>query len=300
VLTGLLVIGLPARGAEPGDLEKGYLRAAIQGHLENVYILRMFHGFMAFPRTFVLSPTGIGSVRVMVDLHTDSSIKSGGSVISGLLARSPDGIRRDLVSGQVLPANPARAEQQGSLRVEYYEPQGEAHTPKVVITDSTTYMMLTGSATVLAKDLVDTYTVLTGPPDIFSRNRAPGASTAAGADAPQSGEPAATANAGGDPSTCDGVVKTARIFVATSSPPLMIRIFPGTDADAFREVGFARGDVIVAVNGRPVVPTDDVTTLLRGAAAGKPLAFSLERGAGRTQLTVTADSATRALVSCAK
>jgi PDZ domain len=269
VLTGLLVIGLPARGAEPGDLEKGYLRAAIQGHLENVYILRMFHGFMAFPRTFVLSPTGIGSVRVMVDLHTDSSIKSGGSVISG-------------------------------LRVEYYEPQGEAHTPKVVITDSTTYMMLTGSATVLAKDLVDTYTVLTGPPDIFSRNRAPGASTAAGADAPQSGEPAATANAGGDPSTCDGVVKTARIFVATSSPPLMIRIFPGTDADAFREVGFARGDVIVAVNGRPVVPTDDVTTLLRGAAAGKPLAFSLERGAGRTQLTVTADSATRALVSCAK
>jgi PDZ domain len=304
---GLLLVGLlattlralPLLCAQPGELEKRYLHEAAQGHLENVYILRMFNGYVAFPRTFVLALTGGGGARAFVDVHTDSSLQAG-AVVCGVIARSQDGIRRDVESGLVLPANPVRVEQQGALRIEYYEPQGQVHTSKVLITDSTSYLLLTGSATVVAKDLVDTYSALTGPPDVFSGNRAAGPGAPAAAEPPRPGEPATAANSGGVPPSCDGLLQTARIFVATSSPPLMIRLFPGTHPDAFRLVGFAPKDVIVAVNGRPVTPTDDVTSLLRNAVAGTPLTFSISRDSGTTQLTVSPETAQRALKSCAR
>jgi membrane-associated protease RseP (regulator of RpoE activity) len=99
---------------------------------------------------------------------------------------------------------------------------------------------------------------------------------------------------------CDGVVRPVMVYAAASTPPLVIRLFPGSDLGAFQKIGFAAGDIVVAVNGRPVTAADDMVNLLREAAGGTALSLSIKRDARVIEWSVSAADAKRALASCGK
>ncbi|HEY8019910.1 MAG TPA: trypsin-like peptidase domain-containing protein [Thermoanaerobaculia bacterium] len=63
--------------------------------------------------------------------------------------------------------------------------------------------------------------------------------------------------------------------LATTHGALVDRVYP--DSPAAR-AGFAKGDVIVAVQGRPVAAREDVTTALYSLPEGTPIALRVERG----------------------
>jgi serine protease Do len=63
--------------------------------------------------------------------------------------------------------------------------------------------------------------------------------------------------------------------LATTHGALVDRVYP--DSPAAR-AGFVKGDVIVAVQGRPVAAREDVTTALYSLPEGTPIALRVERG----------------------
>jgi hypothetical protein len=237
LLFTLLAVFSRGQGAEPGDVEKRYLREAAQGHLENVYMVQMFDGFMAFPRTFVLTSIARDNLSLLTALHPDGSLNSLGSVDSGLILNGPNGTRLDLRTQVSLPSNPVRTERHGALKVEYFEPSRFVRLPKVLITDSSRYLELTGSATIVARELVETYLALTGPPDIFDRRTGQN-SKGAGSTSSNSDRATERAPVAEGPPLCDAVVHSAHVYVAEENR-LMIRIFPGSDPNVFRQVGFS-------------------------------------------------------------
>jgi serine protease Do len=66
---------------------------------------------------------------------------------------------------------------------------------------------------------------------------------------------------------------------------MVYRVYPDSPGAA---AGFAQGDVIVAVAGRPVTAREDLTTALYTAAAGRAVPIDVRRGEGRRTLTLTA------------
>lgn len=54
---------------------------------------------------------------------------------------------------------------------------------------------------------------------------------------------------------------------------------PGGDGAAFRGVGFAEGDILVAVDGRPIASASDAERMIAQAAPGANITASVERGA---------------------
>ncbi len=234
-----LIAGAPAgplwqhTAEHAGEFEERALREAAKGHLENVFVIRALGGYVAFPRTFVmLGLHGGTNLRFLVDLHSDASLDTSGYVIAGQMATSKDGTRRDALSGTSLPTAPAKIEIRGPARVEYFHTGNDSAYPKVLISVAPSYILLTGSATIVASDLIATYLALTGPPDVFARHSKP-------AEAEQ----------------CDDrVVGFDRVMSTDGNRRWMLRIRPGEDLDAFRQTGFRAGDLIIAVDGRPIGP----------------------------------------------
>jgi DNA-binding MarR family transcriptional regulator len=72
---------------------------------------------------------------------------------------------------------------------------------------------------------------------------------------------------------------------------LVAAVRPGSPADA---AGIARGDLIVEIDGRPVLSTVTLAELLEAAAAGQLLSVGVLRGDRRRTLRVTAVAATTA------
>ncbi len=279
VLAATVALWSVAHAQHPGDSEKRALREAAKGHLENVFVVRALGGYVAFPRTFVmLGFHGGTNVRLLVDLHSDASLDTSGFVIAGQMVTSKDGTRRDTVSGTALPTAPTRIENRGVARVEYFEPESDSAYPKVLISAAPSYLLLTGSATVVAPDLIATYLALTGPPDVFARH-----------SKPTELEP------------CDSrIVEFDRVMWTEGNRQWMLRVRAGEDLDAFRQTGFRAGDLVIAVDGRPIGPEDDLRRLLREVAKGREATFSIRRGETRTDLTLQPASARRALAQCSK
>ena len=172
-LVALLLVGVAftslARASHPGDLEKHYLREAAQGHLEHVILFRHLYGYVALPRTFVmLERSTPDDVVFFVEPHKDATLKDTGTVIPGVFHLGKDGLRKDVDTQHVLPSKPVHTERRGDLTVDYFHAEGGWPADTVMITNQIYYLLLTGSATALANDMVKTIVALSGPPDILS------------------------------------------------------------------------------------------------------------------------------------
>jgi hypothetical protein len=170
-LISLICIALAsfAQAGEPGDLEKQYLREAAHGNLENVFLFRHLYGYVALPRTFVmLERSSPDDVVFFVEPHKDATLKDTGMVIPGVYLLGKDGLRKDVDTQHVLPSKPAHSERRGALTVDYFHPEGDWPSDTVMITNQIYYLLLTGSATSLANDMVRTVVALSGPPDVLS------------------------------------------------------------------------------------------------------------------------------------
>ncbi len=66
-----------------------------------------------------------------------------------------------------------------------------------------------------------------------------------------------------------------------------ISVMPGGSGEAFRRAGFAPGDVIVAVNGRPV--TSEMQAAALAGGAGGELDLIVERAGRRLPMRVRLD-----------
>ncbi len=171
IILTLACVSLTAIGrtGQPGDLERQYLREAARGRLEHVFLFRHLFGYVALPRTFVmLERSSPDDVVFFVEPNKDATLKESGTVIPGVYLQSKDGSRKDVDTQHVLPSNPAHSEMRGQLTVDYFHAQGDWPSDTVMITNHIYYLLLTGSATSLANDLVRTIVALSGPPDVLS------------------------------------------------------------------------------------------------------------------------------------
>lgn len=158
-----------AWAGQPGNLERRYLREAAQGNLEHVLLFRHLFGYVALPRTFVmLERSSPDDVVFFVEPHKDSTIKESGTVIPGVFLLGKDGLRKDVDTEHVLPSKPARTEHRGTFTVDYFHAEDEWPTDTVMISNRIYYLLLTGSATGLANDMLRAIVSLSGPPDILS------------------------------------------------------------------------------------------------------------------------------------
>jgi len=178
----------------------------------------------------------------------------------------------------ILPYNPQRTESRGGLRIDYFPSSPERPIPAALITNDVQFLLLTGSATLVANDLVDTYISLTGPPDILQRLRGNATNQAVpcGSDVLRFDRGSSASGAG------------VRRFLL---------VHPGADSAAFKRTGFLPGDVITAVNGRPVA-NEDLFDLLRQASAGRQITLSIERGDAQSELVLRPENARVAFENC--
>jgi hypothetical protein len=167
-LIGLILTSLIQAG-QPGDLEKQYLREASRGNLEHVFLFRHLYGYVALPRSFVMMErSSPDDVVFFVEPHKDSTLKEPGTVIPGVYLMGKDGLRKDVDTQHVLPSKPAHTEVRGDLTVDYFHAEGDWPSDTVMITNRIYYLVLTGSATTLANDMVRAIVALSGPPDILA------------------------------------------------------------------------------------------------------------------------------------
>lgn len=158
-----------AQAAQPGDLEKQYLREAAGGNLEHVFLFRHLYGYVALPRTFVmLERSSPDDVVFFVEPHKDATLKDSGTVIPGVYLLGKDGTRKDVDTQHVLPSSPVHSELRGPVTVDYFHAEGDWPTDTVMITNQIYYLLLAGSAITLTNDMVRTIVALSGPPDVLS------------------------------------------------------------------------------------------------------------------------------------
>lgn len=160
LVVALLLCGSSVGIAAHPSPEEEFLREAARGHLQNVFLLRIFKGYVAFPRTAIVEQTsGPGAVTIEVAVDGDAR----GWALVGSYALTKDGRKVDVVHSRTLPARPRRVEARGRLTIEYFG------TAEVLVHDSSDYVLLTGVATALTEEFVETSVALSGPPDIFSK-----------------------------------------------------------------------------------------------------------------------------------
>lgn len=290
-LVTILLIASSTQAAEVGQPEKQWLHDAARGNYQNVFLVRMFDSFVAFPRTFVQAGVGPRS-KFLVDMLPDASL-DGGEVRLGTFRISNAGKRMDYQTATELPAQPSRTEQRGKLTIEYFDPGSDGAAAMALIRDDAYYIWLFGSAVVLTEDLVNTEIALAGPPDkIMSR-------LAQASDTSPSGR---NARALDDQAACDANTFRASSVVSTTAghTQILIRVQSGAHPEAFQQTGFVADDLIVAIDGRPVRLEDDLHRLMRDAARGQPIKFTVKRGTSSVDIAMPAATARRALGDCFK
>jgi hypothetical protein len=167
-----------------------------------------------------------------------------------------------------------------------------------MIRDDSFYILLSGSAVILADDLVETQIALAGPPDIFSGSwhKPPRAADVPASRAAESGT---HANELEDQGSCDSrVTRSFQLFSSGADLHIMIRVQSGMDRQAFQQTGFASGDLIVTIDGRPIRPEDDLHHWMREAAHGRPVKFSVKRDGSAVEVVLQPENARRALAQC--
>jgi S1-C subfamily serine protease len=65
---------------------------------------------------------------------------------------------------------------------------------------------------------------------------------------------------------------------------LIVRVEPGSPAE---KGGLLLGDVLVSFDGKPIMDTDELQSLLRGEHVGKPITLTVLRGGARQDVQVT-------------
>ena len=105
---------------------------------------------------------------------------------------------------------------------------------------------------------------------------------------------------GPKPSRCEerAVLLNMVVFTSNGATYWGWRVYPGPDAESFRQVGFSPGDLIWKIDGRSISSDDDFFHLLHEAAAGKPVVLSLRRGGSLQQLNLDPATAGAALQGC--
>jgi hypothetical protein len=167
VLAALLVS--TARAAQPGDLERQYLREAAHGNLEHVLLFRHLYGYVALPRTLImLERSSPDDVIFFVDAHRDATLKDSGTIVPGVFLLHKDGTRRDVDTEHLLPSKSFHTEHRGALTIDYFQAEGDWPSHNIMLTSGVYFLLLTGSAVELANDIARTITALTGPPDVLS------------------------------------------------------------------------------------------------------------------------------------
>ena len=158
-----------AHAAQPGDLERQYLREAAHGNLEHVLLFRHLFGYVALPRTFVmLERSSPDDVVFFVDPHKDATLKGSGTIVPGVFLLHKDGSRRDVDTQHLLPSKSFHTEHRGALTIDYFRDEGDWSSPNIMLTSGVYFLLLTGSAVELANDMARTIAALSGPPDVLS------------------------------------------------------------------------------------------------------------------------------------
>lgn len=259
-----------APGSEDGALEKQFLREAVQGHFENVFLMHLFSGYLALPRTFV------GTADHAANLTFDTGF--GGQVTAGYFHDNTDGTRRDGRTGADMPVAPARVAQHDRLKVEYFASESASKFPVVMIHTFREYLLLKGPAALLADDVVATFPAVTKRIEDEQKRRI----------AAEQGPP-----------SCESRVVAVSLAVIGQPLKQWLRVYPGTDTAAWRLTGFAAGDVISAINGREVAIGDtNIDSALHDAAEGKAVTFSIRRAAARLELKLDPVKARQAMRGC--
>ena len=280
-----------------GDTERQYLREAANGNLEHVFLIRHLGGYVAFPRTFIVFEVfgKTNNVIFRVNGSKDASLVDAGLAIPSVYFTTRDKKKQDTVTGHSLPSNPSHAEMRGSLRIDYFEPQGEWSQRTVMIYDETFYLLLTGSATIVANELVKAFVAINGPPDVFASGWQPVATWVV--LPPWNQVKQSTMSAETD--CISGVIVVNMVF-SGGSKNIRWRILPGVDVESFRATRFAAGDIIELVDDRPIALGDNLRSLLREAANGRRIVFAIERRGLPMKLVMTPEVARTALSRCQK
>lgn len=252
-------------------MEQQYLHEATRGDLEHVFLVRMFGGYLALPRTFIVGYTGSSKLRFISDLHKDATLTQS-AVDAGILMMTSTGQLMDASTHESLPSNPLRTERRGRLTIELFSPTPGRSTPLAIIRDESQYLRLYGSAVVLADDLVAAYEALTGPPSIAVKNLV---------------------------SECQSGALTFVIESTSRDGATLVgfRVQPGYDLHAFQLTGFLPNDFVVGVNNEPL-GGEDLYQLLRDIMKGRSSILSVERGGKLVELRLTAAAARAALGKC--
>ena len=275
-----------ARAQTPGDLERHTLQDAANGRLDGVFIVRALGGYVALPRTFVmLGVNGSSSIQFLVAMHPDSSLMDSGHAAFGLMNVSKAGVRNDVASGVQLPTHPDKVESRAAATVETFNADGGDRYAKVLLYVDHEYLLLTGSASLVADDIVKTYMALTGPPDFIAKYET--VNTTSRTEAQSSECEAAT-------------IIAHNMFSTTDKYPWKLRVRSGPDSDGFKALGLSSDDMIVEVNGRPLEPNDTLLQMLRDAASGRFTHLSLIRSGTLVAVQLPQNASRHALVSCKK
>jgi len=92
-----------------------------------------------------------------------------------------------------------------------------------------------------------------------------------------------------DDGSTDGSADELRRIKETDSSVRVIRLAKNTGQTAALQCGFAnsRGDIVVALDGRPMKDPRDVQSFLRGDYIGKTVPATILRGGKRTEVKIT-------------
>jgi hypothetical protein len=275
-----------ALSTSAGDEERQFLRHAAHGQLENVFLMRLFKGYVAFPRTSVLVET-FSQAGTIIEVRL-AGYEPGFAYV-GVFALGSDGKRRSLSSSQTLPEGPSRIEERGNLTIEYFtQPR-----PSVLVHDKSHYLLLTGSAAVLSNELVEASVALSGPPDVFSKDWK---DNLAWIDLPAWGD---TPPAKPTAQRSEGALACARRFDSTGaisdtqqrSWTIYNPHAPDSAENTFVKIGLMSDDRVVAINGSPIHHPDDWLHALLTAATGVHTTVTVKRAGGKQITTVVMNAA---------
>jgi hypothetical protein len=195
-----------------GSRETEFLRAARTGDTTNVFLVDMFGGLVALPRTFTLMP-GL-HFALATGVHNESTLR-GGVVYLGSMIEQQDGWI-DAQSKRSVPSGSTSIEHIGPLRLESYEPGHYATEASILMTDGQQYAWFIADSRLIAKEVALTFMSQTGPNRDFFVSR---------------------------PESCFDSVIEAGLGASSKDQTLMLRNAPPAGAAGFFALGFKAGDI---------------------------------------------------------
>jgi hypothetical protein len=194
-----------------GSRETEFLRAAETGDTKNVFLVDMFGGIVALPRTFVLHPDL--HFAISVGGHDESTLRTG-VVYLGRMFEQQDGWI-DAQTKRRVPSGSTSIEHIGPLRLEFYEAGLFANEASIFMTDGQQYAWFIADSRLIAKEVALTFMSKKGPNRDYFVAR---------------------------PGSCFDSVIEADVAYSSKAETLMLRNAPPAGAAGFFALGFKAGD----------------------------------------------------------